>query len=128
MHQVIIYIISITISSYKILSISFQLECPICRETLQPQKLVFLQNYDPPEGWREMPYSTYSISSWKYERMNHACVNKLKKRTVIMRVLQIFSKVTLVSLVVIICYKLCNILILFNWFRYNHIKLFLLQW
>nr|XP_034313288.1 peroxisome biogenesis factor 10 [Crassostrea gigas] len=29
---------------------STKLECPICRETLQPQKLVFLQNYDPPEG------------------------------------------------------------------------------
>ncbi|XP_048763074.2 peroxisome biogenesis factor 10-like [Ostrea edulis] len=29
---------------------STKLECPICRENLQPQKLVFLQNYDPPEG------------------------------------------------------------------------------
>ncbi|XP_078319167.1 peroxisome biogenesis factor 10-like [Crassostrea virginica] len=29
---------------------STKLECPICREKLQPQKLVFLQNFDPPEG------------------------------------------------------------------------------
>lgn len=119
--------IYINISSNKILSICLQLECPICRETLQPQKLVFLQNYDPPEGWREMPYSTYFIRSWKYERMNHMWTN-LKKRTVLTRVLQIFSEVTFVSLFVMICYKLCNILILFHWFRYNHIKQFLLKW
>lgn len=127
MHQVIIsYLLLLAVTKYYQFLFSWNVQ--YAGKHYSHRSLCFYRTMTHQKAEEKMPYSTYSISSWKYERMNHAYVNKLKKRTVIMRVLQIFSKVTLVSFFVIICYKLCNILILFNWFRYNHIKLFLLQW